>query len=149
MHIYRLAIELGLIEAKYLDHRARFALAGTLSHEETDRLQQLAPDPKQWGGWPMEIHASGIQRNRQFRACAIFHDEHDAIREIAGAWSIHGYNVALDRCECADFLDRKLPCKHIYAAALTSKINLPFTDADYEAAKKQGLEIVFEFPTSA
>ena len=41
MHIYRLAIELGLLEAKYLDHRARFALAGALSHEETHRLQQL------------------------------------------------------------------------------------------------------------
>ena len=35
MHIYRLAIELGLIEAKYLDHQARFALAGALSREET------------------------------------------------------------------------------------------------------------------
>lgn len=149
MHIYRLAIELGVIEAKYLDHRARFALAGTLSREETDRLQRLAPDPKQWGSWALEIHASGVQRNRQYRAYLIYHDERDAVREIAGGWRIHDYTVILDHCECPDFLDRKLPCKHIYAAALASKISLPFTDADYEAARNRGLEIVFEFPTSA
>src|SRR5271157_2766264 len=49
MHIYRLAIELGLIEAKYLNHLARRSLAVTLWHEETRRLQRLALDPKQWG----------------------------------------------------------------------------------------------------
>jgi hypothetical protein len=42
-----------------------------------------------------------------------------------------------------DFLDRKPPCKHIYAAALDSEISLPLTYADYEAARKQGLGIVF------
>jgi hypothetical protein len=147
MHIYRLAIELGLIEAKYLDHRARFAAAGVLSKEETDRLQRLPHDPAQWGGWSSEIHASGIQRNRQYRGYSIVHDEQGAICQTEGAWTIHGYSVALDRCDCADFLDRKLPCKHIYAAALASKIALPFSGAEYEAARKQALEIVFEFPT--
>jgi len=149
MHIYRLAIELGLIEAKYLDHRARFALAGTLSREETQRLQRLAPDPRQWGNWALEIHASGVQRNRQYRAHLIYHDEDEAVHETTGGWRIHDYSVTLDHCECPDFLDRKLPCKHIYAAALASRISLAFTDADYEAAKSQGLEIVFEFPASA
>ena len=61
------------------------------------------------------------------------------------AGRVHGYKVTLGGCGCLDFLDRKLPCKHIYAAALTSQIVLPFSDADYEAAKKQDLEIVFEF----
>ncbi|MGD0872853.1 MAG: SWIM zinc finger family protein [Bryobacteraceae bacterium] len=149
MHIYRLAIELGLIEARYLDHRARFALADTLSREETQRLQRLAPDPKQWGCWAPEIHASGVQRNRQYRAYLIYHDEHGAVRETAGGWRTHDYSATLDHCECPDFLNRKLPCKHIYAAALASKISVPFTDADYEAARNRGLEIVFEFPTSA
>ena len=148
MHIYRLAIELGVIEAKYLDHRARFALAGTLSREETLRLQRLAPDPKQWGDWAPEIHASGVQRNRQYRAYLIHHDEHGGAHEAAGGWRIHDYSVSLDHCECPDFFDRKLPCKHIYAAALASQISLPFTNADYEAARNRGLEIVFEFPTS-
>ena len=147
MHIYRLAVELGLIEAKYLDHRARYAFAGTLSREETRRLQGLSLDASQWGGWAPEVHASGVQRNRQYRAYLIYHDEHDAIQDIGGGWRIHAYCVALDHCECMDFLDRKLPCKHIYSVALASKISLPFTHADYEDARKRGLGIVFEFPT--
>ena len=84
MHIYRLAIELGLVEAKYLDHRARFGLAATLSREETQRLQRLAPDSTQWGSWASVIHASGVQRNRQYRAYLIYHDEHEPIHETAG-----------------------------------------------------------------
>ena len=148
MHIYRVAIELGLIEAKYLDHRARFAAVGALKQEETDRMQRLPHDPAQWGGWASEIHASGIQRNRQYRAYSIVHDEQAATCQVQGAWAIHGYSVALDRCDCADFLERRLPCKHVYAAALASEISLPFTEREYQAAKNQGLENVFEFPAA-
>ena len=148
MHIYRLAIELGLIEAKYLDRRAHRSLAVTLWREETQRIQRLALDPKQWGGWASEIHASGIQHTRQYRAYFIYHDERDAVRKTADGWLIHGYIVNLHHCACPDFFDRNLPCKHIYAAALDSKISLPFTYADYEGARNQGLEVVFEFPTS-
>jgi hypothetical protein len=147
MHIYRLAIELGIIEAKYLDHRARFALAGTLSRVETERLQRLASDPNQWGGWPFDVHRSGIQRNRQYRAYAMVHSEKDAIHSVEGGWNIHGYGVTLEACECMDFVDRRLPCKHIYAAALASNIALPFSYSEYVSAKSQGIEIVFEFPT--
>jgi hypothetical protein len=147
MHIYRLAIELDLIKAKYLDHRARYALASTLSREETKRLQRLAPDSEQWGSWAPEIHASGIQRNRQYRAYLIYHGDH-SVRRTADGWLIHDYSVNLDSCGCMDFLDRQLPCKHIYAAILASAISLPFTHVDYEAARKEGREIVFEFPIS-
>lgn len=149
MHIYKLAIELGLIEAKYLDHRARFAMAGVLSREETQRLQGLPRDAGQWGSWAAEIHLSGIQRNRQYRAYAIIHDERDAVCQVSGRWNIHGYGVSLDACECMDFFDRRLPCKHIYTAALASKITIPLTQTEYEAARNQGIEIVFEFATGA
>ena len=145
MHIYRLAIELGLIEARYLDHRARFAEVGVLAHQETGRLQRLPQVPTQWGGWPSEVHASGIQRNRQYRAYSIVGDGKGAVCQADGGWTIHGYTVSLGSCDCPDFLDRRLPCKHIYTAALASQIALPFSEAEYEAAKKQGLEIVFEF----
>jgi SWIM zinc finger len=148
MHVYRLAIELGLIEAKYLDRRARYASAGALWREETQRLQRLAPDPKQWGGWASEIHASGIQHTREYRAYFIYHVER-SVRKTAEGWLIHHYGVALDDCTCPDFLDRGLPCKHIYAAALDSEISLPFAYADYEAARSQGVELVFEFPIGA
>ncbi len=149
MHIYRLAIELGVIEAKYLDRRARQALVPTLSREETQRLQRLAADPNQWGCWAPEIHASGTQLNRQYRAYSIYYDERGSVRKTTDEWLIHGYSATLDYCACKDFFDRNLPCKHIYAAALDSKISLPLTYAGYDAARKQALEIVFEFRSSA
>jgi SWIM zinc finger len=66
-----------------------------------------------------------------------------------GSWLIHGYSATLNYCACKDFFDRNLPCKHIYAAALDSKIILPLTYADYDTARKQALEIVFEFRSIA
>jgi hypothetical protein len=75
------------------------------------------------------------------------HSEKDAIHSVEGGWNIHGYGVTLEACECMDFVDRRLPCKHIYAAALASNIALPFSYSEYVSAKSQGIEIVFEFPT--
>jgi hypothetical protein len=148
MHIYRLAIELGLIEAKYLDHQARFALARTLSRQENQRLQHLSRDQNQWGGWSIEIHASGIQKNRQYRAYDIIHSQDNSIQAGNNEWTIHSYKVTFASCECMDFFDRRLPCKHIYAAAIVSKIALPFTRDEYVTAKSKGMEIVFEFPVN-
>jgi SWIM zinc finger len=127
MHIYRLAIELDRIEPKYLDHRDRFALAGALSREETQRLQRLPVDLTQWGRWAAEVHSFGVQHNRQYRAYSIIYDEREAVLEVEGRWTVHEYSVILDTCECMDFRERRLPCKHIYAAALASKIALPLT----------------------
>jgi hypothetical protein len=96
-----------------------------------------------------KIHASGTQLNRQYRAYSIYHDERGAVRKTADGWLIHGYSTTLDYCACKDFFDRNLPCKHIYVAALDSKVSLPLTYAGYDAARKQALEIVFEFRSIA
>jgi hypothetical protein len=149
MHIYRLAMELTLIEPKYLNHAARVALFGSVGREETGQLQQLTRDQSQWGGWPSAIHTARVQRDRQFRAREIVRGERDTIQPISGAWHIHDYTLTLSACECMDFRDRRLPCKHIYAAALVSSIALPFTETDYDAWISQGISISLEFPTSA
>jgi SWIM zinc finger len=148
MHIYRLAIELGLVQTIYLDARAREAWAGPLAEMETQRLQQLPRDPSQWGAWAIEIHDSGIQHNRQYRAYSIGRDEADSVQRGPGGWTIHGYAAKLDRCSCMDFLARQLPCKHIYAAALSAGISLPLDYDSFEAAKNSGVALVFEFPTN-
>jgi hypothetical protein len=145
MHIYRLAIELGLLEAKYMDRHALSSFTAGLTLEETQRLQRLPSDSNQWGSWASEIHASGNQRNRQYRAYSIHHVERSVLETVNG-WLIHEYTVTLQHCECADHSERRLPCKHIYAAALASDISLPFTYPDFEAARNQGLELVFKFP---
>ncbi len=79
MHIYRLAIELGLVDVIYLDWRARAAWAGPLAELETKRLQRLPRDPSQWGGWAAEVHESGIQQNRQYRAYSIVREEQHSV----------------------------------------------------------------------
>ena len=152
MHIYRLATELGLIEPKYLDHDARAVVASArataLARQESQRLQRLPLDPNQWGGWSSEIHSSGIQKNRQYRAYGINHLEPSAVRAVCAAgdgWIIHGYDVYLSLCSCMDFRDRKLPCKHIYAAALLAGVALPVTFAEFESAQKSGLDMIFDF----
>jgi SWIM zinc finger len=91
----------------------------------------------------------GAQFNRQYRAYSIYYDESGSVSKTADGWLIHGYSATLNYCACKDFFDRNLPCKHIYAAALDSKISLPLTYADYDAARKQALEILFEFRSSA
>ena len=149
MHIYRLAIELGLVQTIYLDARARAAWAGPLAELETQRLQRLSRDSTQWGGWAAEIHDSGIQHNRQYRAYSIVRDEPDSVQQTSDGWTIHGYAARLDSCSCMDFLARQLPCKHIYAAALSAGVSLPFDYDSFEAAKNSGITLVFEFPTSA
>ena len=151
MHIYRLAMELGLLEAKYEDHRARKA---QLAHQivqkkqaETARLQSLLREHGAWGGWNNAVHKSGLQRNRQYRAYFIL-DDGDAVQEFKEGWIIHNYRVTLYSCECHDFIDRKLPCKHVYASALASGIALPLTHEAFIAAKDQGLENVFRYEDS-
>lgn len=148
-HIYRLAMELGLLQPTYLDHEAREALRqrglGELKRCEDDRLLSLGRDPAAWGGWPAAVHDSGLQRNRQYRAYFILDDEPESVREDVRGWKIREYTVSLEVCDCPDFRDRSLPCKHVYVAALQSGLDLPFARADYAAARKQGLEIVFEF----
>lgn len=148
-HIYRLAMELGLLEPKYLDHEAREALRlrgiGELKRIEDSRLSSLGPGLGQWGGWPSAVHLSGLQKNRQYRAYFIVEDELASVRREQETWQVREYEVALGACECADFHDRSLPCKHIYVVALQSGIALPLTHAEYVSARKAGREIVFEF----
>jgi len=146
MHIYRLAIELGLIDTIYLDHRARTAWAGPLSDLETKRLQRLPHDPTQWGGWAAEVHQSGIQENRQYRAYSIIYEEQHSVQRASSHHVVHNHAVQLSDCTCPDFSERQLPCKHIYAVALTSGIPLPFDYDSYQIAHREGLKIVFQFP---
>lgn len=145
MHIYRLAMELGLLDAKYEDHRAKEARFSQQKQVETERLQALNRDLGLWGEWNRLVHESGIQKDRQYRAYFILNDNADEVRKVQNGWMIHEYYVTLESCECNDFISRLLPCKHIYAAALMSGITLPLTRKEFVAAKNQGLKNVFRY----
>jgi hypothetical protein len=150
-HIYRLAMELGLLVPRYLDHHEREALRkrdlGELKRCEDDRLHSMGRDKSAWGTWPTAVHASGLQRNRQYRAYFIVDDEPESMVRVSDGWRVREYKTTLGECDCADFSDRRLPCKHIYAVALHETIALPLTRAEYLDARQQGLEVVFQFPS--
>lgn len=148
-HIYRLAMELGLLAPCFLDHDAREALRlrglGELKRCEDDRLHSLGRDATAWGGWPPAVHASGLQQNRQYRAYFIVDDEATSITRAGQSWQVREYAVSLTECDCADFRDRQLPCKHIYAVVLASGLTVPLSRQAYTEARQQGREVVFEF----
>jgi predicted nucleic acid-binding Zn finger protein len=145
MHIYRLAMELGLLEAKYEDQRAKEARISQQNQADTERLKALNRDPRLWGGWHRLVHESGIQKNRQYRGYLILNDDADEVKKVKNGWVIHEYYVTLEACECPDFITRHLPCKHIYAAALISGITLPLPQKEFFAAMNQGLENFFSY----
>lgn len=140
MHIYRLAMEIGLIGENYECRQRYHARITEAMRVEVENLKVLPVDVSQWGGWNEAVHQSGIQKNRQYRAYAIS----ESNKWIEGD-RIHGYRVALDFCACMDFADRNLPCKHIYTLAIELDIPLPFTPDQYLLAKSQGVENVFMF----
>lgn len=72
-----------------------------------------------FGNWSDFIHNDPAQVGRQERAKR----EHmvitvlDPISQTANIENMSGtkqYSVSLDSCNCADFQDRRKPCKHIY-----------------------------------
>jgi len=149
MHIYRLAMELGLMEPHYLDHTGRQAVhrgnIGQLKQTEDVRLRDLGRDPKAWGGWPAAVHQSGLQRNRQYRAYFLVDDERSSMLQKDSGWRVRDYLTALDDCSCPDFGERQLPCKHIYAIAILERLAIALSWGEYEVARQRGQPIVFEF----
>jgi predicted nucleic acid-binding Zn finger protein len=148
-HVYRLAMELGLLAAKYLDHEAREAIrarsVADQKRAEDERIVSLGYEAGQWGQWPEQVHRSGLQVNRQYRAYFILEDEAESVHQEGARWRVRDYAVELDLCECADFEDRRLPCKHIYVVALQSGVTLPYSRAEYVVARQEGREIIFAF----
>ncbi len=145
MHIYRLAMDLGLLEPKYKDYLARVGSSSQLSKAETKRLQALPLVDTEWGSWNKAIHESGIQKNRQYRAYSIVKEAGGWLPQEDECWIVNEHRTTLSSCDCGDFCDRKLPCKHVYSVAIVSEIPLPLSIEEYEAAKSEGRELYFTY----
>ncbi|MDT8336130.1 MAG: SWIM zinc finger family protein, partial [Desulfurivibrionaceae bacterium] len=131
MHIYRLAIEMELMEPVYFDSRER------MRREENKMLQEKKKDPSQWGEWSFTLHFYNPQKKRQASAYDMASEIHD-IDKVSKSGLIHGYNTFLNSCTCPDFRDRKLPCKHIYCLALLLGEQLELSQSEYENYKEEG-----------
>jgi len=139
-HIYRLAIELGLMEPAFVDYKAKREdkEIEDLLYDSEKKLRSLKSASDQWGGWDAKIHKTRPQRNRQYRAYEIINEYTCKVRENSAV--IGDYNVTLRSCDCFDFENRALPCKHIYCLALLKKINLYLTPEQHEEKKKEFIE---------
>jgi predicted nucleic acid-binding Zn finger protein len=129
IHIYRLAMELGLMQAKYFKNIQKTWQERTT--DELAKIHEMERDPAQWGSWSKEVHKKSGQKERQHRAYEIF-EWKDFEIEDNGTIKISGYPVILESCACADFEERKAPCKHIYCLALIKGYHLQVMLEDYK-----------------
>ncbi len=127
MHIYRLAIELGLMPwLKIADRIPDVGISSELVADEERRLGSLAQDKHAWGRWSLDVHLSRVQQTRQMRGYE-YHIEGLCRKITTDQWIVNDYAVTTSKCQCDDFRERHLPCKHIYAAAIDFGILLPIS----------------------
>ena len=81
-------------------------------------LNEIEPICDYW--WDNDIHHVDGQAERQSRSQQVRYpvliDPENRIYEIQGA-SREPYRVSLLHCDCKDFAERGLPCKHMYRVA--------------------------------
>jgi len=133
VHIYRLAIELGMMEAKHVDSKMKWeALTSEEKRaKEAEILRALPREDALWGGWNAKVHKHWTQTQRQHSAHEILERNDSVIDPVEKQGDISGYLTTLDSCTCPDHAERKLPCKHIYCLALSLGIVLHITPEQY------------------
>lgn len=138
MHIYKLAIELGLMEISHIGYKTKMRMMTTEERKEFDNneMRLLDSDPLQWGSWNEKIHKNSQQRDRQIRAHEI-NDGKQIVNKDKQTGEINCYQTALNFCTCFDFEARKLPCKHIYCLAILLGIGIKVTEEDFKNYKQQ------------
>lgn len=133
MHIYRLAMELGiLVPTHFKSTKSQYirlteeekAKRRALRRKELIKLRSMPKEKDQWGSWNRSLHLEKPQQERILRAFEIRDTEPETIRKNGSYWIIHDYGCSYEGCECDDFNYRQLPCKHMYTAAFVSQENV-------------------------
>ena len=80
----------------------------------------------EWLEWDYSIHADEAQISRQGRAMnypfQFKIDKEAKTAQFSSSSSLPYYTTSLSSCDCSDFQERKLPCKHIYRLAVELEI---------------------------
>lgn len=97
-HIYRLAVELGIIE---IIRRPSF---NRTKIEEIKNSDNIDEQPEQ---------IKRIERAKE-KKCAPMSIDYDAKTAIFAGSGKMPYETTISTCTCRDFFTRRLPCKHIY-----------------------------------
>jgi hypothetical protein len=134
MHIYKLAMELGMFSNKYFGLKA--GTPEERKERELEVLQSLQRDATRWGQWNTKVHTAKPQQERQHRGYEVFDGGDYELAEGSTA-VISGYRTSLESCSCPDFEARHLPCKHIYCLAIVENIPLTITHEKYLSDKEE------------
>jgi hypothetical protein len=105
-HIYRLAVELGIIEV--ISRSERNESVGRYKPNHLAEILALE-DPNQ--------HEEQRVRQRNARKCVIIDIDVENQTATFKSSVAKPYSTTLESCTCHDFGMRKLPCKHIYRLA--------------------------------
>lgn len=77
---------------------------------------------KEWNDWDSKIHCDEKQVERQGRAMHypfIFEiNKIEMTAKFSSTTDLPYYDTSLSTCNCYDFQERQLPCKHIYRLAV-------------------------------
>jgi transcriptional antiterminator Rof (Rho-off) len=80
----------------------------------------------EWLDWDYSIHNSEAQIGRQGRSMTYPFDFEINVKSKTARFSstsdLPYYDTSLRDCDCYDFQERKLPCKHIYRLAVELKL---------------------------
>jgi hypothetical protein len=143
VHIYRVAAEVGLLTLDHMDWALTQRIDAESRIAETTRLQALPMDKTSWGNWSIEIHESFVQKIRQWRGYVDIYGVEGLVGRFTSGWLINGWSASLSQCPCPDFGERKLPCKHMYAVAILSDIQLPLSKQHFDEVWSRGDELFF------
>jgi predicted nucleic acid-binding Zn finger protein len=92
---------------------------------------------KHWTQWPTDLHNEPEQIKRQISANKTKHQPLEVdVTTQTGTFAGSGkkpYITTLSKCNCNDFVKRKLPCKHMYSLAnYLGHIELYNPDFEYD-----------------
>jgi len=77
---------------------------------------------QEWSNWDYLIHTDEAQISRQGRAITYPFDfeinKKNKTARFSSSSELPYYDTTLSSCDCFDFQERKLPCKHIYRLAV-------------------------------
>ncbi len=94
-----------------------------------------------FGKWPEGTHDNPEQQKRvksaQSKKVTPTSVNTENKTGVFGGSSKTPYQVTLDKCTCADYIRRKLPCKHIYRLAM----ELELFSGDYETSSNPGIDM--------
>ena len=100
-HMYRLAVELGLIEIISRKHDKAFVKGQLDEIRDSDNVDAHPEQMKR-------------QKSSMDKKCTPMEINHEAKTAVFSGSGKKPYETTIEVCTCRDYFVRRLPCKHIY-----------------------------------